>query len=108
MLFSRSCQIPKIFTFKTIEPEKLTTQNSVSWSTDTLGENISLILMKKSKKTRLVLNKMLELGYISNTEYNEALNEYIVVSLKPGQRLQEYLLFYRSCKTQAIDKKVRN
>lgn len=52
-----------------------------------LGEKYILVFNEDSvERQRLVLQKMLDLGKISQAEYDEALNEDIKESLKPGQK----------------------
>ncbi len=54
-----------------------------------------LSTMKKAiNRQRIVLAKMLELGKITEEEYNEALNEDIKAKLKPGRKKIEGISSY--------------
>lgn len=55
--------------------------------TNILGEDMYLVFNPRSvQRQALVLNKMLELGFISQDQYNEANSVDIATTLSPGQR----------------------
>ena len=62
---------------------------------DVLGERYIVVFNEESvKRQRLVLNKMLELGKISQEEYDEALRQDIKTSLKPEQKKNNDITSY--------------
>lgn len=74
--------------------------------TDVLGEKYILVYNQKSvDRQKVVLKKMLDLGKISEEEYNLALNENIKENLKPGEKktydITNYFTDY--VKTQVVE-----
>lgn len=73
---------------------------------DILGEKYILVFNEKStERQKVVLNKMLALGMISEEECNAAKNEDIKTNLKPGQKKTADIASYFTdfVKTQVID-----
>ena len=73
---------------------------------DILGQRYILVFNSNSvERQKLVLNKMLELGKISDAEYNAALAEDIKTALKPGQKKMTDITSYFTdyAKTQTIN-----
>ncbi|MEW8972636.1 MAG: PBP1A family penicillin-binding protein [Tissierellaceae bacterium] len=73
---------------------------------DILGERYILVFNEDSiARQKLVLKKMLDLGKINNSEYEQALNEDIKENLKPGQKKMSDITSYFSdyVKSQVIE-----
>jgi len=73
---------------------------------DILGEKYVAVYNEESvKRQRIVLKQMLKLGKITEEEYEEALNQDIKTSLKPGQKKVEGISSYFTdyVKTQVVD-----
>ena len=74
--------------------------------TDVLGQTMYLVYNSKSvDRQKIVLDQMEKVGFITTDEKNEALNENIETSLKPGQRKHHSLISYfvDYVKTQATE-----
>lgn len=74
--------------FKTLPPEKFDSEKHVEvGQIDTLGEKYIAVYNEEAiNRQKVVLAKMLELGKITEEEYNEALNEDIRAKIKPGEK----------------------
>ncbi|WP_077367893.1 penicillin-binding protein 1A [Anaerosalibacter sp. Marseille-P3206] len=74
--------------YQTIKPDDFNSDTHAEiGQIDILGEKYIAIYNDESiKRQKLVLNKMKELGMITEVEYNEALNQNIKESLKPGEK----------------------
>ncbi len=71
---------------------------------DILGEKYFAVYNEEAvKRQRIILDKMLSLGKISQSEYNEALSENIKETLKPGKKkIQDISSYFNDyVKTQA-------
>lgn len=93
--------------YKTIRPENFdnTTHHEIA-QLDILGEKYFAVYNEEAvKRQKLILKKMLELGTINQSEYNEALSENIKDNLKPGEKkiqgISSYFTDY--VKTQVED-----
>ncbi|MBC7087175.1 MAG: PBP1A family penicillin-binding protein [Tissierellales bacterium] len=78
---------------------------------EVLGEKYICVFNEESvKRQRIVLNKMLELGKISQTEYEEALNQDMKSSLKPEQKKLNDISSYFTdmVKKDVIDKLIED
>ncbi|SHH63926.1 penicillin-binding protein 1A [Sporanaerobacter acetigenes] len=91
----------------TVRPEDFNgdTQEEIG-QVDKFGEKFIVISNSNAiKRQHVVLGKMKELGYITDKEYNEAINEDIKTILKPGQKkingISSYFTDY--VKVQAIE-----
>ncbi len=94
--------------YKTIPPEKFDAEKHIEvGQIDSLGEKYIAVFNEEAiKRQRVVLKKMLELGKISEEEYNEALNEDIRSKIKPGQKKIQGISSYFNdyVKVQVIEK----
>lgn len=74
--------------YQTIRPEDFDSEKHIEVGRlDILGEQyIAVYNPEAVKRQKIVLNKMLELGKINQEEYEAALAEDLLSSLKPGQR----------------------
>lgn len=73
---------------------------------DILGEKYVAVYNEEAvKRQRIVLNQMLKLGKITEAEYEEALNQDIKTSLKPGQKKIEGISSYFTdyVKTEVVE-----
>ncbi len=73
---------------------------------DILGQRYILVFNQTSvDRQKIVLNKMLELGNITQAEYNAALGEDIKAALKPGQKKMTDITSYFTdyAKTETIN-----
>lgn len=93
--------------FLRIKPQEYNsnTQSSIG-EMNVLGEKYMLVFNEESvKRQELVLKKMLDLGKITQAEYDQALEEDIKTALKPGQKkltdITSYFTDY--VKTQVIN-----
>lgn len=74
--------------------------------TEILGEKYILVFNTKSvDRQKTILKKMLELGKITEDEYNEAINFDIVASLKPSEKKEAEITSYASdyLKNQVVE-----
>ncbi len=74
--------------YRTIKPEDFDSEKHIEVARiDILGEQyIAIFNPEAVNRQKLVLKKMLELGKITEEEYNAALEEDIQANLKPGQK----------------------
>ncbi len=90
-----------------VKPENFdSTKHYQVGEADILGERYILVFNEESvARQKLVLKKMLELEKISKAEYEEALNQDIKTSLKPGQKKMSDITSYFSdyVKSQVIE-----
>lgn len=97
--------------YQTVKPDNFNADTMVEiGQIDILGEKYIAIFNSESiERQKLVLAKMKELGKISESEYNEALNQNIKERLKPGEKkitgISSYFTDY--VKKQAIDEMVK-
>lgn len=93
--------------YKTIKPENFDSNSNIEvGQIDILGEKYIAVYNEEAvKRQKIVLMKMKELGYISNEEYNQALNEDVKKDLKPGEKKIKGISSYFNdfVKSQAID-----
>lgn len=93
--------------YKTIKPEDFNAEKHIEISQiDTLGEKyIAIYNPEAVSRQKIVLAKMLELGKITEEEYNAALAQDIQASLKPGQKKLKGISSYFNdyTKVQVID-----
>ena len=93
--------------YKTVKPENFNAEKHVEiGQVDILGEKyIAIYNEEPIKRQKLVLAKMLELGKITQEEYNAALAENIQANLKPGQKKIKGISSYFNdyIKVQVID-----
>ncbi|MDO5725389.1 MAG: PBP1A family penicillin-binding protein [Tissierellia bacterium] len=62
---------------------------------DVLGKNMYLIYNQNSvDRQHIVLKQMLKLGFIDQSQYDEALNEDIRLAIKPGQKVLHSMTSY--------------
>lgn len=74
--------------------------------TEILGEKYILVFNTKSvQRQKVILKKMLELGKINQTEYNEAINFDVVASLKPSAKKETEITSYATdyVKNQVVE-----
>lgn len=74
--------------YQTLRPEDFNSDKHIEVGRlDILGEKYIAVYNEEGvKRQKIVLAKMLELGKITEAEYNEALQEDIRANLKPGQK----------------------
>lgn len=74
--------------FQTLRPEDFDSDKHIEvGQLDILGEKYIAVYNEEAiNRQRIVLSKMLELGKITEEEYNAALNEDIKSSIKPGEK----------------------
>ncbi len=74
--------------YQTLKPEDFDAEKHVEvGQVDILGEKYIAVYNEKAiNRQKVVLGKMLELGKITEDEYNAALNEDIKAKIKPGQK----------------------
>jgi len=73
--------------YKLYYPEDVDEDDDVVGQVDILGTRyIAIFNPEPIKRQKTVLKKMFELGYINQSEYEEALNEDIRSAIKPGKR----------------------
>lgn len=93
--------------YKTVKPENFDSNSNIEvGQIDILGEKYIAVYNEEAvKRQKVVLMKMKELGYISNEEYNQALNEDVKKDLKPGEKKIKGISSYFNdfVKSQAID-----
>lgn len=82
--------------YQTIRPEDFDSEKHVKvGELDILGDKYIAVFNEEGvRRQRIVLAKMLELGKITEEEYNEALAQDIKESLKPGERKVEGISSY--------------
>lgn len=69
-----------------LSPEDVTSEHMVVGEVTVLGESYTAVFNEKSlKRQQTILAKMKELGYISQSEYDEALAQDISVAVVPGR-----------------------
>lgn len=74
--------------------------------TEILGEKYILVFNTKSvQRQKVILKKMLELGKINQTEYDEAINFDVVASLKPSEKKETEITSYATdyVKNQVVE-----
>lgn len=74
--------------------------------TEILGEKYILVFNTKSvQRQKVILKKMLELGKINKTEYDEAINFDVVASLKPSAKKESEITSYATdyVKNQVVE-----
>lgn len=95
----------KLAPYQTLRPENFDpTKHYEVGQLDILGEKYIAVFNEEAiKRQKLVLKKMYDLGKITETEYNAALNQDMKTSLKPGQKKIEDISSYFAdyVKTQA-------
>lgn len=93
--------------YERIKPDKFdATKHFKVGELDILGERYIAVFNPKSiERQKLVLNKMLDLGKISQVEYDTALKEDIKSNLKPGEVKLEGMTSYFTdyVKTQVVE-----
>ena len=93
--------------YKTIRPEDFNNEKHIQvGEIEILGEKyIAVYNQRAIDRQRVVLAKMLELGKITQEEYNEAINEDVKSNIKPGQKKVEGISSYFTdfVKTQVIE-----
>lgn len=73
--------------YKLYLPDDVDGDDEVVGQVDILGTRYTAVFNKEPiNRQRTILSKMLELGYISEAEYDEARNEDIKSAIKPGKR----------------------
>ncbi len=97
--------------YRTVSPENFdSTKHYEVGRLEILGEKYIAIYNEEAvKRQKIVLKKMLDLNKITESEYQEALNENIKENLKPGQKKIEGISSYFTdyVKTQAVDALVK-
>lgn len=97
--------------YHTVSPENFdSTKHYEVGRLEILGEKYIAVYNEEAvKRQKIILKKMLDLGKITESEYQEALNESIKENLKPGQKKIEGISSYFTdyVKTQAVDALVK-
>lgn len=93
--------------YQTIKPEDFDSEKHIEvGEVDIFGEKyIAIYNQRAVDRQKLVLGKMLELGKITEEEYNAAINEDILSKIKPGQKKVQGISSYFNdfVKSQVID-----
>jgi penicillin-binding protein 1A len=93
--------------YQTLKPENFDSEKHIEvGQVDLLGEKYIAVYNEEAvKRQKIVLSKMLELGKITQEEYEDALNEDIRANLKPGQKKIKGISSYFNdyVKVQVID-----
>ena len=93
--------------YQTIRPEDFNSEKHIQvGEIDIFGEKYIAVYNERAvERQKLVLAKMLELGKITEEEYNEAINEDILSKIKPGQKKVQGISSYFNdfVKSQIID-----
>ena len=93
--------------YQTIRPEDFNSEKHIQvGEIDIFGEKYIAVYNERAvERQKLVLAKMLELGKITEEEYNEAINEDILSKIKPGQKKVQGISSYFNdfVKSQVID-----
>jgi penicillin-binding protein 1A len=93
--------------YQTLKPENFDSEKHIEvGQVDILGEKYIAVYNEEAvNRQKIVLAKMLELGKITQEEYNSALNEDIKANLKPGQKKIKGISSYFNdyVKVQVID-----
>ncbi|HHV45444.1 MAG TPA: PBP1A family penicillin-binding protein [Tissierellia bacterium] len=93
--------------YQTIRPEDFDSQKHIEvGEVDIFGEKYIAVYNERAvERQKLVLAKMLELGKITEEEYNTAINEDILSKIKPGQKKVQGISSYFNdfVKTQVIE-----
>lgn len=92
--------------YKLYLPDDVDSDDDAIGQVDILGTRyIAVFNSEPISRQKTILSKMLELGYINETEYNEANNEDIKSAIKPGKRelmgISSYFTDY--VKTQVLN-----
>ncbi|AFS78049.1 Penicillin-binding protein 1A [Gottschalkia acidurici 9a] len=92
--------------YLTVKPQDVPPDSTVVGNIDILGEKYVAIFNEKAvKRQRIILGKMKELEHISESEYQEALNENMIEAIKPGKKkftdISSYFVDY--VKEQVVD-----
>ncbi len=97
--------------YHTVSPENFdSTKHYEVGRLEILGEKYIAVYNEEAvNRQKIILKKMLDLGKITEGEYQEALNESIKENLKPGQKKIEGISSYFTdyVKTQAVDALVK-
>ncbi len=93
--------------YQTLKPENFDSEKHIEvGQVDILGEKYIAVYNEEAiKRQKIVLGKMLELGNITQEEYDAALKEDIKANLKPGQKKIKGISSYFNdyVKVQVID-----
>lgn len=93
--------------YQTVKPENFDTEkHEPVGEVDIMGEKYIAVYNERAiERQKVVLAKMLELGKITQQEYNEAINEDIKSKIQPGQKKVEGISSYFNdfIKTQVIE-----
>lgn len=92
--------------YHTVSPENFNAEKHYEVGRlEILGEKYIAVYNEEAvKRQKIILKKMLELGKITKSQYQEAINENIKENLKPGQKKLEGISSYFTdyVKTQAV------